>query len=353
MTPIGVLIVDDSAFARRVFREVLGQAPDIAVLGSARDGLEALEEIARRSPDVITLDLMMPNLDGLGLLRQLSPALRRRVVIVSISPRESEPAVKALQLGAFDVVTKPTAMATDQLHEIGFGLVEAVRRCAAAAAARARPPASPRVRAPPPRRPRDLVVIGASTGGPAAITRVVPALPADFAAPVVIALHIPAGYTRAFAERLDQISPLRVREARDGEAVSPGLVLVVPGGCHASVERAGARLVCRVGAPDESAPFAPSVDRLFESAASAAGPGVLAVVLTGMGDDGLVGSRAVVARGGEVLTESWSSAVVYGMPRAVAEAGLSAATLPIERVAPALVERTRSGGAAARGESHP
>lgn len=353
MTPIGVLIVDDSAFARRVFRAALRQADDVAVLGSARDGLEALEEIARLRPDVITLDLMMPNLDGLGLLRQLPLDVRRRVVIVSISPRESEPAVKALQLGAFDVVTKPTAMATDQLHEIASGLVEAVRRCASAAASRVRPPAAPRARAPRPRRACELVVIGASTGGPAAITRVVPALPADFPAPVVVALHIPAGYTRAFAQRLDQISALDVHEARDGEPLAPGGVLIAPGGSHATVERAGAKLVCRVRAPPANAAFAPSVDRLFESASEAVGGGVLAAVLTGMGDDGLVGSRAVVERGGEVITESWSSAVVYGMPRAVAEAGLSAASLPVEGVAEELVERTRPSTATPRGENHP
>lgn len=351
MRPIGTLIVDDSAFARRMFREVLGNAPDIAVLGTARDGLEALEEIPRLMPDVITLDLMMPNLDGVGLLEQLAPEMRRRVVVVSISDRESEPAVRALQLGAFDAVTKPTALATDALREIGEDLVRAVRRCAMAAAGRARLPSLPFTRPPERPRPRDVVLIGASTGGPAALTRVVPALPDDLRAPVVVALHIPAGYTSAFARRLDATSRLHVREATDGEVLSRGTVLVAPGGTHVTLERRGAALRCRVRPPPDDASFAPSVDRLFESAARAAGRGVLAAVLTGMGDDGLEGARAVVEQGGVVVTESWSSAVVYGMPRVVAEAGLSSATLPIERMAETIVELTRAEDRSPRGES--
>lgn len=336
-----VLVVDDSAFARKVFRDVFSTAHDMEVVSSARDGLEALEEISSLKPDVITLDLMMPNLDGLGLLKQLSPEERRRVVVVSVSDKDSEPAVRALQLGAFDVVTKPTAMATDLLATVGGQLLEVVRRCAEAERGRRTAPSPPALHPAPPPGAVELVVIGASTGGPAAVTRLLPQLPADFPAPVVVALHIPAGYTGALAQRLDDVCALRVSEAVQGGALYPGTITIAPGGSHLFVERVGDRLLTRVRPPPEDAFFAPSVDVLFDSASSAAGPSLVAVVLTGMGEDGFVGAKAVAARGGTIVTEAASSCVVYGMPRVVAEAGLSSAIAPIERMAATLTALTR------------
>ncbi|MCO5166346.1 MAG: chemotaxis-specific protein-glutamate methyltransferase CheB [Planctomycetes bacterium] len=337
---IRVLVVDDSAFTRKVLREVLTAAPGLEVVGVARDGLEALEKIELLRPDVVTLDLMMPDLDGLGVLRALPPAGAPRVVVVSISDAESALAVEAFQLGAVDLVRKPTALATSQLFEVAEDLVAKVR---AAAGARPRPWPAGAERAgaaalePGAAWTRQVVVVGTSTGGPQAITRLLGALPAGLPAPVVIALHIPAGYTESLAARLDEASPLGVREAHDGLVLRPGTAALAPGGQHLTIHRGPEGPVARVGAPPSDSLYRPSVDAMFQSAALAYGPGVLGVVLTGMGDDGLAGAQAIRAAGGAVLAEAEASCVVYGMPRRVVEAGLADAEATIERMAAAIV----------------
>jgi two-component system chemotaxis response regulator CheB len=335
---VRVLVVDDSAFARRVLRQALEGKPDLEVVGIAGDGLEALEKIALLKPDVVTLDLMMPELDGLGVLRELaasgSPA---RVVVVSISGDESEVVVSALQLGAVDFVNKPTALATDRLHELADELVLKVR-----SAARARPlsmPPGPSSAERSERRTTELklIVIGTSTGGPQALTRMLAALPGDLPVPVAVALHIPGEYTEALAHRLDQACELRVTEASEGLELRPGSIVLAKGGVHLSLERVGARTFAHLVASPE-AQYVPSVDLLFQSAA-AWGNATLGVVLTGMGNDGCEGARAIVAAGGKVLTEAEESCVVYGMPRSVFEAGLSDGQASLEDMAAAIVRR--------------
>ena len=331
---IRVLVVDDSAFARKVMREVLQRQADIEVVDIARDGLEALEKIAELKPDVVTLDLVMPGLDGVGVLRALPAEGGPRVVVVSMSDSDSELGIEALQLGAVDLVHKPTALATDRLFELGD---ELVRKVYAAASARALPP--PVEHAPEPMvvRPSgrtELVVIGASTGGPQALGRLLAALPGDFPVPIALVLHIPVEYTAPFAARLDATSALEVLEANEGLALRPGRVVVARGGVHLKLARGdGGALVCRLDATPIGAPHRPAVDVLFESAATLTGARTLGVVLTGMGDDGLAGARAIRAGGGSVLTEAESSCVVYGMPRTVDEAGLSNASAPIVEMA--------------------
>lgn len=338
---VRVLVVDDSAFARKVLREVLATSGAIEVVAVARDGLEALEAIAALSPDVVTLDLMMPGLDGLGVLRELPLASSPSVVVVSVSDEESELVVEALALGAFDFVRKPTSLATDRLYELGGELVRKVLAAGAAAIARRgpaiAPPAVPEREAPA--GPVSLVVIGTSTGGPQALTGIVPALPADMP-PVAIALHIPAEYTPAMAERLDRLSRVRVLEARDGLELTRGVAILARGGSDLEVERDGGRLVARIRLRRDRA-FHPSVDALLESAARACGAEVLALILTGMGSDGLAGAHAVRAAGGRVVTEAASSAVVDGMPRSIREAGLSDADVPLPGLAAELVRRVR------------
>lgn len=337
--PVRVLVVDDSAFARKVLRQVLSSSPDIEVVGIARDGLEALEKIAELQPDVVTLDLAMPHLDGIGVLQALPAEGAPRVVVASISGADTERGLEALENGAIDVVTKPTALATDRLYELSGELIAKVLAAAAATP-------HPAVNAPAPVQVvsgeavgRSLVVVGTSTGGPPALTRLITGLPANFPVPMAVALHIPEGYTAALARRLDEASEVRVIEAEDGLVLVPGLVAIAPGGRHLKIERQGESLVARVETTPLSTPYRPSVDELFRTAARAAGSGVLGVVLTGMGDDGLEGARAIHAAGGEVLTEAASSCVVYGMPRSVAEAGLSAAQAPIEGMAAAITKR--------------
>ncbi len=339
---IRVLVVDDSAFARKVLRETLAAAPGIEVVDIARDGLEALEKIAMLRPDVVTLDLTMPGLDGVGVMAALPHDDPPRVVLVSVSGRDNAQCVEALQMGAVELVQKPTALATDRLYTLGEALVRAVR---AAASARPRLPtlaASPATVAPGARR-ADVVVVGTSTGGPQALARLLPALPADLPVPVAVALHIPAGYTEALAQRLDAAAQLTVVEA-DGEVpLRPGLAVLARGGCHLRLTRRQAAVVAAVEHGSVHLPYRPSVDLLFESAAAAFGARVLGVVLTGMGDDGLRGARAIRAAGGEVIAESESSCIVDGMPRSVREAGLANDEAPLERMAEAIVRRLGGG----------
>lgn len=337
---VRVLIVDDSAFVRKVLRELLSSARDIEVVGYARNGLEALEQIALLRPDVVTLDLMMPELDGLGVLRALRElAERPRVLLVSVSAADSDRAVEGLQLGALDVVHKPTALATDRLYEIGEELLLKVRLAAATSPATAperRAPAPP-----PPPLPRGgikVIVVGTSTGGPQALTRLFEALPGDLSVPLLSVVHIPEGFTASLAERLNKASALTVAEASEGLALGPGLAVVARAGLHLCIEVRGGVPRCHLDALPMAA-HRPSVDVLFESAARVFGDGVLAVVLTGMGDDGLEGARAVRSAGGFVITEHPSTSVVDGMPRAVREAGLSNAEVALERMAEALVAR--------------
>ena len=333
---VRVLVVDDSAFARKVVREVLAAEPRIEVVDIARDGLDALEKIALHRPDVVTLDLTMPGLDGLGVLRALPPDAPR-VVVVSVSGATTELGLEALELGAIDVVEKPTALATDRLYDLGKELVTKVL-AAAAATARPRPATPPRrMPAPRPGGATEALVIGASTGGPPAVARLLASLPADLAVPVAVVVHLPVEYTDAFARRLDGASPFRVREAVDGLPLAAGEVVIARGGVHLALERAGGAVVCRLGVEPVALPHRPAVDVLFASAARAYGGAVLGVVLTGMGSDGLAGARAIVDAGGRVLTEAEASCVVYGMPRCVDEAGLSAGTAPLEELAALIV----------------
>ncbi|MFY1827180.1 chemotaxis-specific protein-glutamate methyltransferase CheB [Myxococcus fulvus] len=330
--PIRVLVVDDSAFARKVLRQVLSNASDIQVVDTARDGLDALEKVAELSPDVLTLDLVMPNLDGLGVLRALSSMEHApRVVVVSSAGEESDLAVAALQNGAVELVHKPTALATDRLYELGAELVEKVRIAARAARRSVASPGAPLASASPDALApaRQLVVVGTSTGGPQALTRLLSELPADFPAPMALALHIPPGYTEAVARRLDALCPLEVREAEDGMELFPGRVVLARAGQHLKVERHGALSLVRLDRHPLRMPHHPSVDVLFQSAAQVWGKDTVGVVLTGMGEDGRDGARAIREAGGVVLTESESSCVVYGMPRAVDEAGLATASAPL------------------------
>jgi two-component system chemotaxis response regulator CheB len=344
---IRVLVVDDSAFARKVVREVLTADPEIEVVGIARDGLDAIEKIAELAPDVLTLDLLMPNLDGVGLLRALAGRPSPRVVIVSTAEQDSDLAVEALQAGAVEIVHKPTSLATARLYELSKELVEKVKIAATAyrsgidappspglpAATRALAGSAPGDR---PSVPLRVILVGSSTGGPQALTRLLSGLPADLPVPVAVVQHMPVGYTTALAARLDSISPLAVVEASEGLVLRPGLVVLGRAGLHMRLVREGdVERVHLDVAPLESQ-HRPAVDELFSSAAATYGAAALAVVLTGMGEDGLKGSRALAAAGAWIFTEAMSSCVVYGMPRAVAEAGLSTRSVALADMAPAL-----------------
>ncbi|WP_438010018.1 chemotaxis-specific protein-glutamate methyltransferase CheB [Sorangium sp. So ce321] len=340
VSPIRVLVIDDSAFVRKVLRQVLGASSSIEVVDTAMDGLDALEKIARYKPDVITLDLVMPNLDGIGVLAALPREGAPRVIVVSNAEADSELGVKALQQGAIDLVEKPTSLATDRLFELSDELVRKVIAAAGAKGPRAEPrplpPPPPPAVIPAPARTQ-VVVIGTSTGGPQALTRLLTALPGGLPVPVVVALHIPPGYTESLARRLDEASAISVVEASDDLQLRPGLAAIARGGRHLEVRRQLERASVRFAQASTMSLYCPSVDLLFASAAAEFGSGVLAVVLTGMGDDGLEGSRAIHKAGGRILAEAESSCVVYGMPRRVMEAGLAVAEAPIDEMAAAIL----------------
>jgi two-component system chemotaxis response regulator CheB len=334
-----VLVVDDSAFARTVLARLLRASGEIDVVATARDGEDALDRIASLDPDVVTLDLTMPNIDGIAVLRALGGRPRPRVIVVSISTIDTEIGALALTLGAIDLISKPTALANDRLLEIGNELIAKV--IAAATGLERHPTATSTASVASMARPAhaaELIMVGTSTGGPQALTRLLAGLPATLAAPVAIVLHIPVGYTAALAQRLDKLSSLEVLEAEDGMELRPGRAVLARGGNHLRAERSAGALVARLSAA-QTREFTPSVDELFESGAAAVGDRALGVVLTGMGDDGLVGARSIARAGGALLTESAATCVVYGMPRCVHEAGLGAHEVPLELMAEAIVKR--------------
>lgn len=337
---VRVLIVDDSAFVRKVIRQMLSRSPFIEVVGAARDGEEALELVEQLRPDVVTLDLNMPRVSGVDFLRILMSRRPIPTVLVSSASESGELVLEALDAGAVDVVQKPTALASERMLEVADDLIAKVK---AAASARVRTAsAEPGVAAPPavskPAR-TDVVVIGASTGGPQALKLLIPQLPAEFPVPICLVLHMPVGFTELFARSLGDVSRLRVAEARDGDPLRSGMVLLAPAGYHMSVRRRRDGTVCAALAlrPLDT-PHRPAVDVLFKSAAEVYGDRVLGVVLTGMGADGTQGASWIKAQGGRILTESEQSCVVYGMPRSVVEAGLSDRAVPLDEMARVIIE---------------
>ncbi len=328
--PIRVLVVDDSAFVRKVVKEMLSRSPAIEVVGTARDGEEALELTARLQPDVVTLDLTMPGMDGVEFLRRQMAVRPLPVVVCSIAHESGELAVAAMDAGAVEFVQKPTALATERVYDVAEELIGKVKTAARVEMARVVVPngASAQTIARPSLRSigsvrTDVVVLGISTGGPQALRYLVPRLPADFPVPIAIVLHMPVGYTEMYARRLAELSALQVAEAHEGDLLRAGTVFIAPAGRHLSFERRAGSVRCHLDLRPLDTVHRPSVDVLFRSAADTFGARVLAVVMTGMGDDGLVGAAHIKALGGRVVTEAESSCVVYGMPRAVAEAALS------------------------------
>src|SRR5262245_15115267 len=340
---VRVLVVDDSAYVRKVLKQMLSRSPFIDVVGTARDGAEALGLVEPLQPDVLTLDLMMPDLDGVGFLQAQMARRPVPVVVVSIANEASELVLKALDAGAIDFVQKPTALATEQIFVIGEELIAKVKAAAEVPLARLPLQVAKESAAPPLATPSlgsvDIIVIGISTGGPQALKLVIPRLPADFPIPIAIVLHMPIGYTEMYARALDDLSPLQVVEASEGQEVRAGVVLLAQAGRHLTLCR---QLDGLVVAHLDAHPFdtlhRPSIDVLFQSAADVYQQRVLGVVMTGMGTDGQHGAAWIKARGGSIWTEAEETCIVYGMPRAVFEVGLSHRSVPLTRLAQALRE---------------
>jgi len=348
--PIRILVVDDSVVARRVISDILSEEDDFEVVGTAPNGKIALAKIERLEPDLVTLDIDMPELDGIQTLTAIrSSHPRVRAIMVSNhTKRGAAITVEALFLGASDYVTKAAKSSTrdEARQNLRQQLVPKIRALTI--------PTGPGVVPAPARGWRtplrqaaaaavEVVVIGASTGGPNALTTILETLPAGLPTPVLIVQHLPANFTTFFAERLDTACALEVREAGSGDRIVPGIVSIAPGDTHLEMRSRGGNveMVTTNGPLVNSC--RPAADILFRSAAKTFGPGVLAVILTGMGRDGLDGSREVRAAGGRVIAQDRSTSVVWGMPGQVADAGLAEAILPIDDIGPEIVRRVTAG----------
>lgn len=360
---IRVLVVDDSVVVRRLVSDALAADPAVEVVGTAANGRVAIAKIDQVNPDLVTLDIEMPVMDGLETLRHLRKDHPRLPIVMfsTLTERGATATLDALELGASDYVTKPANVGSvtasmeavrnqllPRIHSLCAGIASNPRAASplrpAAPTLGLRPPVA--AAAPRPSGRVDVVAIGSSTGGPDALAAVLAALPADLPVPVVVVQHMPPVFTRQFADRLNGKVPLRVSEAVAGDAVTAGRVLIAPGDHHLRFRGSPTRSVTPVATLDQGTPenyCRPAVDVMFRSVVETWGGNVLAVVLTGMGSDGASGSAGVVAAGGSAIVQDEATSVVWGMPRAVVDVGVPAQVLPLDRIGPAIVERVRHG----------
>jgi two-component system chemotaxis response regulator CheB len=353
MTPkTRVIVVDDSALVRGLLAEIINRQPDMECIGAAADPIVAREMIRNLDPDVITLDIEMPRMDGIDFLAKLMRLRPMPVVMVStLTERGADITLRALELGAVDFVSKPKIGVADGLRQLGDDITDKIRTASRAHVRRLHTQAPP-VAGAAPGRPASvlsvgrlstekIIFIGASTGGTEATREVLVNLPADAPA-VMITQHMPPGFTKSYAARLDGLARIRVQEARDGDRVLPGHAYIAPGGFHLSVERSGANYLARVRDGEPVNRHKPSVEVLFRSAAQVVGPNALGVMLTGMGADGAAAMKLMRDAGAWNLCQDEASCVVFGMPREAIAHDAVDEVLPLTRIAPALIERLRS-----------
>jgi two-component system chemotaxis response regulator CheB len=349
---VRVLVIDDSAFNRRTIVKMLEALPNVEVIGYACDGEEGLRKVFDLKPDLVTLDLEMPRMDGFTLLRIVMQKQPTPIIVVS-SRANDEDVFKALELGAVEFVPKPSARVSPTLMDIREVLLEKVREVTKANlrnVLQRRPQVEPPRRAerprpitPPVRGRSDfpVVVIGSSTGGPPALQTIFAAIQEPIPVGFAVAQHMPPDFTRAFADRLNRFSAMAIREAVDGDVVSPGCVLIAPGGYNLEMFRLGEETIVKVTEPKSHQRYVPSVDALFASAAPLFGERLLGVVLTGMGNDGVRGVQAVKAHGGSVLAEDEESCVVFGMPREAIATGKVDTIVPLPLMSREILRRCR------------
>lgn len=347
---IKVLIVDDSALIRQMFREMLSAEPDIEVLGTASDPFDAREKIKKLNPDVLTLDIEMPKMDGLSFLEKIM-ALRPIPVIMcsSLTQKGASETLRALEIGAVDYISKPVSGQTrDTIGALQSELVSKVRMAVSANISCRHTPTSeslpvsfrtPRVKC------RDIIAIGASTGGVEALRDMFLRLPANLP-PIVITQHMPEYFTQSFSERLDHLSQVRVMEASNHERLKNGHAYIARGGkAHLKIVKIGGEYVCKMEEGEQVSGHRPSVDVLFHSVAESAGKRAVGVILTGMGRDGAMGMKAMRERGAYTIGQNQSSCVVYGMPRVAKEEGATEIELPLVDIVPAMLKACEKEGA--------
>lgn len=345
---IRVLVVDDSALMRQVLGNLLARDPSIEVVGAASDPYVARDKIRALRPDVLTLDVEMPRMDGLSFLEKLMRAHPMPVVMVSsLTEAGCDTTLRALELGAVEFVTKPKLDLRERLPEVAGEVIAKIKAAAiaklqprAAAPARAAARPAPAARTAMLRTTQQIVAVGASTGGTEALRELLTELPADCPA-VVVVQHMPEKFTRAFADRLDGLCTVRVKEAEEGDRVLPGHVLIAPGSHHMRLAREGATYLVRLSTDPPVNQHRPSVDALFHSCADAAGANAVGILMTGMGDDGARGLLAMRSAGARTLAQDEATSVVFGMPKAAVDLGAAERVLPLGRLAEAALELAR------------
>jgi two-component system, chemotaxis family, protein-glutamate methylesterase/glutaminase len=345
MQPVRILIVDDSAVVRKVLNSLLASDPGIVVAGTAGNGSQALARIPEVKPDLVTLDIEMPGMDGLETLVEIRKLYPKLPVIMfsTLTERGASATLDALARGASDYVTKPSHGETREVAQerVREELIRKIKSLCAVRVPQAQPPPGP---TPPlvsarPQARIDVVAIGASTGGPNALTELIPQLPADFPVPIVIVQHMPPLFTRLLSERLNTLARLEVGEGAEGQKLQPGQVWIAPGDHHMTVVRRGTEFVLGLNHDPQENSCRPAVDVLFRSVAQTYGANVLAVVLTGMGADGTRGSFDIRKAGGEVIVQDEASSVVWGMPGSVVAARLSDRIYPLDSIGAEVVRR--------------
>jgi two-component system, chemotaxis family, protein-glutamate methylesterase/glutaminase len=318
-------VVDDSAFMRKVLVKMLEPYDDIQVVATAMDGVFALEKLERSKPDVVTLDLEMPRMDGRTALQRIVDDFQLPVILVSAHTSKGARATfEGLAAGAVDFVTKPERIFTTPLEALSTDLAQKIRAAAKAKVRRPflRPPEIRSLRTPSPKEPAtEVVAIAVSTGGPNALSLLLAQIRGDYRPGILIVQHMPEGFTGQFAERLSKLASIGVREAEDGDVVASGVALIAPGGRHMEIVRASGKLLVRLSFAPAVRGHRPSADVLFDSVARNVGDRALGIILTGMGEDGAAGLLAIRSAGGHTLAQDEASSVVYGMPRAAVEKG--------------------------------
>ncbi len=343
-----ILIVDDSAFFRQTLAKMLGRLAQFEVVGVAGNGVEAISAVSRVRPDMIVLDLQMPEMDGFAFLRWLMQNQPLPVLVLS-AEGDSANVFKALQAGAVDFLPKPTRRATSEIFNIEAELFQRMEALSQVPREKLLvrkepvPPAASLPPLPPSQEKAAIVAIGASTGGPAALQAMLPALPKEFEVPIVVAQHMPPGFTLPFAERLKRLISLDAREAREGDEVLAGCILIAPGGHNMDFESVRDRVFVRLSEPKEGDRYVPSVDQMMTSAAQIYKERTLGVLLTGMGSDGRLGMKTIKRQGGQTLAEAEETAVVFGMPREAIVEGVVDRVVPLWEMA-AEIFRRASGG---------
>ncbi|ABS59917.1 response regulator receiver modulated CheB methylesterase [Fervidobacterium nodosum Rt17-B1] len=340
-TKIKVMIVDDSPFMRMILKDLLDQQPDIQVVAVAKDGMEAVELALKYKPDVITMDVEMPKLNGIEALKEIMKRSPTRVIMVSSLTEEgAEITLLALELGAVDFVTKPSGSVSMDFRKIGPELVEKIRSAMKIDLShillKKKPVAGLKLKS---MVSSKIVVIGSSTGGPRSLDLVIPPLPKEFPAPILIVQHMPPGFTKSLAQRLDRISNLSVKEAEEGDEIKPGWVYIAPGDYHMGIKHQDRKSIIYLDKRTEKINnVRPSVDYTLDKVAEIYKEKTIAVILTGMGRDGAKGAFKVKFFKGNVIAESQETCVVYGMPKAVVDEGYADFVLPADKIPEKLVE---------------